>query len=95
MSQFSENPRNARARLDRIRENVTRNPISGFRHSDRLEAGKVWVDSENVHDLATPFGGMKASGIGRDGGDRSFDFCGDTRNTAFPTSAHHVPRLGP
>ena len=29
----------------------------------------VWVNSENIRHLPTPFGGMKASGIGRDGGD--------------------------
>ena len=31
----------------------------------------VWVNSENNRHLPTPFGGVKASGIGRDGGDYS------------------------
>ena len=30
----------------------------------------IWINSENVRHLPTPFGGMKASGVGRDGGDR-------------------------
>jgi hypothetical protein len=47
-----------------------------------LEAGMVWVNSENVRHLPTPFGGMKASGIGRDGGDYSFDFYMETKNIA-------------
>ena len=45
-----------------------------LRFSDALEAGMIWVNSENVRHLPTPFGGVKASGIGRDGGDWSFEF---------------------
>src|SRR5262249_45820688 len=37
------------------------------RFAQALEAGMIWVNSENVRHLPTPFGGMKASGIGRDG----------------------------
>src|SRR4051794_19241278 len=39
-----------------------------------LEVGMVWINSHNVRHLPTPFGGTKRSGIGRDGGDHSFDF---------------------
>ena len=38
----------------------------------------VWVNSQNVRDLRTPFGGAKESGIGRDGGHHSFDFYCET-----------------
>ena len=48
------------------------------RFARALEAGMVWVNSENNRHLPTPFGGMKASGIGRDGGDYSFDFYMET-----------------
>jgi len=41
-----------------------------MRFTDKLEAGMIWVNSENVRHLPTPFGGVKASGIGRDGGGR-------------------------
>ena len=54
----------------------------------------IWVNSENVRHLPTPFGGMKASGIGRDGGDYSFDFYMETKNVALATGAHSIPRLG-
>jgi 5-carboxymethyl-2-hydroxymuconic-semialdehyde dehydrogenase len=64
-----------------------------FRFSDALEAGMIWVNSENVRHLPTPFGGVKASGIGRDGGDWSFDFYMETKNVAFATLAHSVPKL--
>ena len=58
-----------------------------------LEAGMVWVNSQNVRHLPTPFGGTKASGIGRDGGDWSFDFYMETKNIAIALDTHAVPDL--
>jgi 5-carboxymethyl-2-hydroxymuconic-semialdehyde dehydrogenase len=65
-----------------------------LRVSERLEVGMIWVNSENVRHLPTPFGGAKASGIGRDGGDYSFDFYMETKNVALATGTHPIPRLG-
>ncbi|UQR65291.1 5-carboxymethyl-2-hydroxymuconate semialdehyde dehydrogenase [Bradyrhizobium sp. C-145] len=65
-----------------------------FRFTDRLQAGMIWVNSENVRHLPTPFGGVKNSGIGRDGGDWSFDFYMETKNVAFATTAHNIQKLG-
>jgi 5-carboxymethyl-2-hydroxymuconic-semialdehyde dehydrogenase len=65
-----------------------------LRISERLEAGMIWVNSENVRHLPTPFGGVKASGIGRDGGDWSFEFYMETKNTAFALGSHKIQRLG-
>ena len=65
-----------------------------FRFTDALQAGMIWVNSENVRHLPTPFGGVKTSGIGRDGGDWSFDFYMETKNVAFATGAHAIARLG-
>ncbi len=62
--------------------------------SDKLEAGMIWVNSENVRHLPTPFGGVKASGVGRDGGDWSFDFYMETKNTSFALGSHKIQRLG-
>jgi 5-carboxymethyl-2-hydroxymuconic-semialdehyde dehydrogenase len=59
-----------------------------------IEAGMVWVNSENNRHLPTPFGGMKASGIGRDGGDYSFDFYMETKNICLAHGTHRVPKLG-
>ena len=61
---------------------------------DALEAGMIWVNSENVRHLPTPFGGVKASGIGRDGGDWSFEFYMEQKHVGFAMGAHPVPRLG-
>lgn len=65
-----------------------------LRFSDRLEAGMIWVNSENVRHLPTPFGGVKASGIGRDGGDWSFEFYMEQKHIGFAMGDHHIPRLG-
>jgi 5-carboxymethyl-2-hydroxymuconic-semialdehyde dehydrogenase len=59
-----------------------------------VEAGMVWVNSQNVRHLATPFGGVKASGIGRDGGDYSFDFYMETKNVAIAYDTHTISKLG-
>ncbi len=59
-----------------------------------LDVGMVWVNSENNRHLPSPFGGMKASGIGRDGGDYSFEFYMETKNVCIATDAHSVPKLG-
>jgi 5-carboxymethyl-2-hydroxymuconic-semialdehyde dehydrogenase len=65
-----------------------------IRVSDALDVGMVWVNSENVRHLPTPFGGTKASGIGRDGGDWSFDFYMETKNVALARGTHKIQRLG-
>jgi 5-carboxymethyl-2-hydroxymuconic-semialdehyde dehydrogenase len=62
--------------------------------SDLLEAGMIWVNSENVRHLPTPFGGVKSSGIGRDGGEWSFDFYMETKNISLATGQHKIQRLG-
>jgi 5-carboxymethyl-2-hydroxymuconic-semialdehyde dehydrogenase len=64
------------------------------RFAQGVEAGMVWVNSENVRHLPTPFGGTKASGIGRDGGDYSFDFYMETKNIAIALDNHKIPKIG-
>ncbi len=59
-----------------------------------LDAGMVWVNSENNRHLPAPFGGMKASGIGRDGGDYSFEFYMETKNVCVALGTHAIPKLG-
>jgi len=72
----------------------TRDLGRALRLSERLDAGMIWVNSENNRHLPSPFGGMKASGIGRDGGDYSFDFYMETKNVCLALDRHKVPRLG-
>ncbi|MFT9374270.1 2-hydroxymuconic semialdehyde dehydrogenase [Komagataeibacter saccharivorans] len=46
----------------------------------RIDVGIVWVNTWFLRDLRTPFGGVKLSGIGREGGMRSLDFYSETTN---------------
>jgi 5-carboxymethyl-2-hydroxymuconic-semialdehyde dehydrogenase len=59
-----------------------------------IETGMCWVNSQNVRDLRTPFGGVKSSGIGREGGDYAFDFYCETEIVHVALGWHHIPRLG-
>ena len=60
-----------------------------------LDAGMIWVNSQNIRHLPTPFGGTKASGIGRDGGpEYSFEFYMETKNIAIAYDTHAIPKLG-
>jgi 5-carboxymethyl-2-hydroxymuconic-semialdehyde dehydrogenase len=72
----------------------TRDVGRAHRIARDLDVGMIWVNSENVRHLPTPFGGMKASGIGRDGGDYSFDFYMETKNIAIAYDRHNIPRVG-
>ncbi len=65
-----------------------------MRFTEELEAGMIWVNSANVRHLPTPFGGMKASGIGRDGGDWSFEFYMEQKHIGIATGDPKIPRLG-
>jgi 5-carboxymethyl-2-hydroxymuconic-semialdehyde dehydrogenase len=59
-----------------------------------VEAGMVWLNSHNVRDLRTPFGGVKASGLGHEGGYRSIDFYTDQQAVHITLGDVHTPRFG-
>ncbi|MEV4312628.1 aldehyde dehydrogenase [Actinocrispum sp. NPDC049592] len=63
---------------------VTTDPQRAQRVSGQLVAGTVWVNCFFVRDLRAPFGGSRQSGIGREGGNWSFDFYCDVKNTVSP-----------
>ena len=52
--------------------------------AQRVRTGFIWVNSFGIRDLAAPFGGMKRSGIGREGGDWSFEFFCDIKDVVVP-----------
>ncbi|PXY23125.1 2-hydroxymuconic semialdehyde dehydrogenase [Prauserella coralliicola] len=58
----------------------TRDVGRAHRAGAALDVGLVWVNTWFLRDLRSPFGGMKASGIGREGGHRSLDFYTETTN---------------
>jgi len=61
----------------------TRDLARAHRVAPRIETGIVWVNCWNLRDLRTPFGGVKASGIGREGGEYSLDFFSDPVNVCI------------
>ncbi|MDC0055665.1 aldehyde dehydrogenase [Deltaproteobacteria bacterium] len=52
----------------------------GRRVSEALDTGMVWVNTWLHRDLRTPFGGTKASGVGREGGRWSLSFYSEAQN---------------
>lgn len=60
-------------------ENLAR----AHRTAARIEAGIVWVNCWFLRDLRTPFGGMKMSGIGREGGIHSLEFYSELKNVCI------------
>jgi len=61
----------------------TTNLTRAHRISGHIEAGIVWVNSWFLRDLRTPFGGMKQSGIGREGGVHSLEFYTELKNVCI------------
>ncbi|WGW11924.1 5-carboxymethyl-2-hydroxymuconate semialdehyde dehydrogenase [Saxibacter everestensis] len=66
----------------------------GHRVSQGIEAGMVWMNSHNVRDLRTPFGGVKASGLGQEGGQRSINFYTEEQAVHLTLGAVHTPKFG-
>jgi aminomuconate-semialdehyde/2-hydroxymuconate-6-semialdehyde dehydrogenase len=58
----------------------TRDLSRAHRVASRLEAGIIWVNCWMLRDLRTPFGGMKQSGVGREGGMEAIKFFTEPRN---------------
>lgn len=58
----------------------TSNLKRAHRVASRVESGIIWVNCWLVRDLRTPFGGMKNSGVGREGGFEALHFFTETRN---------------
>jgi 5-carboxymethyl-2-hydroxymuconic-semialdehyde dehydrogenase len=72
----------------------TRDLARAHRVAHAVESGMTWINSHNVRDLRTPFGGVKASGLGREGGQHSIDFYTSSRIVHVALGDTHVPRFG-
>jgi 5-carboxymethyl-2-hydroxymuconic-semialdehyde dehydrogenase len=72
----------------------TENIGRAHRVAAAVEAGMCFVNSQNVRDLRQPFGGTKASGIGREGGTWSFEVFLEPKNVAVSMGSHHIPHWG-
>jgi aminomuconate-semialdehyde/2-hydroxymuconate-6-semialdehyde dehydrogenase len=58
----------------------TQNLNRAHRVAEKIHTGTVWVNCWLVRDLRVPFGGMKASGIGREGGTEALHFFTEAKN---------------
>ncbi len=72
----------------------TQDQARGQRVGEAIESGLVWINSHNVRDLRTPFGGSKNSGIGREGGHYSFDFYTELTTIHLALGNHPIPKMG-
>ena len=58
----------------------TQNLNRAHRVAERINTGTVWVNCWLVRDLRVPFGGMKQSGVGREGGEEALRFFTEPKN---------------
>jgi len=72
----------------------TRDGARGQRVAHALESGMVWINSHNVRDLRTPFGGSKQSGIGREGDHYSFELYTELKAVHIALGEHPIPKMG-
>jgi aminomuconate-semialdehyde/2-hydroxymuconate-6-semialdehyde dehydrogenase len=63
----------------------TQNLGRAHRVAGRIEAGTVWINCWMLRDLRVPFGGVKASGVGREGGDEALRFFTEAKNVCVKT----------
>lgn len=64
----------------------TKDISTAHRVSARLESGVVWVNTWMLRDLRTPFGGVKNSGVGREGGYDGFRFFTEVKNICIDSA---------
>ncbi len=63
----------------------TRDLSRAHRLAERLEAGTVWINCWLLRDLRVPFGGVKQSGVGREGGDEALRFFTEPKTICVKT----------
>ena len=68
--------------------------VRGHTFAGAIAAGMGWLNSHNVRDLRTPFGGVKASGLGHEGGYRSIDFYTEQQAVHITLGPVHTARFG-
>lgn len=72
----------------------TRDLATAMTCSRRIRAGTIWVNTPMMRELRAPFGGYRASGIGRDGAQHSAEFFTEAKTTSIPLEDTAIRRLG-
>ncbi|MFO7551876.1 MAG: aldehyde dehydrogenase [Haliea sp.] len=68
----------------------SRNQERAMRIASRVVTGTIWINCFYVRDLAAPFGGVGKSGIGREGGNWSFDFYCNIKNISVSKDSFSI-----
>ena len=61
----------------------TQDISKGHRVAAKVKSGIVWINTWMMRDLRIPFGGMKDSGVGREGGFKSLEFFTEPKNVCL------------
>ena len=61
----------------------TSNISRAHRVAAAIDSGIVWINTWMLRDLRIPFGGMKSSGVGREGGFKSLEFFTEPKNVCI------------
>ncbi len=67
----------------------TQNLARAHRVAEAVSSGTIWVNCWMLRDLRVPFGGMKNSGVGREGGEEALRFFTEPKNVCV-----RIPRSG-
>ena len=59
------------------------------RMAEAITAGTVWINCWMIRDLSVPFGGMKNSGVGREGGEEALRFFPEPHNARTSAPLGH------
>jgi aminomuconate-semialdehyde/2-hydroxymuconate-6-semialdehyde dehydrogenase len=61
----------------------TQDISKGHRVAAKIDSGIIWINTWMMRDLRIPFGGMKDSGVGREGGFKSLEFFTEPKNVCL------------
>jgi aminomuconate-semialdehyde/2-hydroxymuconate-6-semialdehyde dehydrogenase len=64
----------------------TRDLARAHRMAERITCGTIWINCWLLRDLRVPFGGMKSSGVGREGGEEALRFFTEPKNVCIRTA---------
>ena len=69
----------------------TSNLSRAHRLAERVACGTIWINCWLLRDLRVPFGGMKSSGVGREGGQEALRFFTEPKNVCVRVDPEHRP----
>ena len=61
----------------------TRDVSRAHRLAEQVDSGTIWINCWMLRDLRVPFGGMKQSGVGREGGEEALRFFTEPKNVCL------------